>query len=99
MVLCYPVAAVPRDPEHSFVRAIGLVSVVKKVDNSIHWKNFYPRENAISFSSTNPPEGTLRAEVLSGMDFSTQKVVRVACQSRTTLLMLKAIAHVKVLFN
>lgn len=59
----------------------------------------HPRENAISLPSTNPPESNLRAEVLSGMNFRTQKVVRDACQSRTTLLMLKAVTLVKVLFN
>ena len=38
---------------------LDLGPVVRKVDNSIHWINLYPGDNAIDFSNTYPLYGDL----------------------------------------
>ena len=40
---------------------LGQNPVVQKVDNSIHWINLYPLDNAIGFPITNPVERGLSA--------------------------------------
>ena len=44
----------------TLLSALGLLSVVKKVDNTIRWKCFYPGDNVVSFPSTNPLGSTRR---------------------------------------
>ena len=39
--------------------AISQGSVVQKVDDSIHWINFYPEDNAIGFPDAYPPDSDL----------------------------------------
>ena len=46
----------------TLLSALGLLSVAKKVDNTIRWKYFYPGDKAVSFPSTNPLGSTRREE-------------------------------------